>query len=107
MKVILAFLLLTFTFLLNNIYAQNTPQGQEQQPRVVEIGEIRIEARMELPQVQIIDKRIKPDFEAVRVEKSFALELSGTLEQIQITPLGSRRIKSIKNLEELLNKKRF
>lgn len=106
MRKILLFFMLTITILLNNIYSQNT--AQQGQPGVVEIERaIKIEARIELPQVQIIDKRITPEFEEIRVEKNFNLELSGKMESISFEPVTSGRVLPITNMDKLLSKKRF
>ncbi|NOX36178.1 MAG: hypothetical protein GXO78_01455 [Calditrichaeota bacterium] len=89
---------------------QNAPpqQGaQGNQPGVIQLGPVQIEARIELPQVQILDKRIEPEFEEVRAEKSFALELRSEVEAIRFVPVTSGKVEPIKNINALLNKKRF
>ncbi len=87
-------------------------QEQEQERVVNEDQVIQIEAqildtRAELPQVQILDKRKVSEFDEVKVEKSFKSELSGKSEEIEFKPITSGKIKPIRNMEELLNKKRF
>ena len=86
--------------------------AQEQEREVNEDQVIQIEAqildtRAELPQVQILDKRKVSEFDEVKVEKSFKSELSGKSEEIEFKPITSGKIKPIRNMEELLNKKRF
>jgi hypothetical protein len=85
-------------------------QGQnQQQPAVIDLTEraITISARMELPQVKMFSRRLKPDFKEITMEKSFVKELSTQAEEIQFHPITSGKIRPIKNMEALLNKKRF
>lgn len=90
---------------------QGQPRQQTPQPpqagQVIELEAQVIDARVELPQVQILDRRKKSDFEEVTVDKSFATELSGKTEELKFTPLTSGKIKPIKNIDLLLNKSRF
>jgi TolA-binding protein len=87
---------------------QPAQQGQEQNnDKVIEIEAQILDARVELPQVQILDKRKKSNFDEVKVEKSFKSELSGKTEELKFTPNTSGKIKPIKNIDVLLNKKRF
>lgn len=92
-----------------NLYAQDAPQPQStgQRDQVIDLGEIRIDARVELPQVQILDKRIEPNFEDVRAEKSFQEELHGPSEQLIFNAITSGKIQPIRDINVLLNKKRF
>lgn len=90
------------------LFAQSdSPKQQAPQKEVIDLGAIKIDARVELPQVQIVDTRIEPDFENVRAEKSFMTELSGKTEQLKFEAITSGQIKTIKNVNTLLNKKRF
>ncbi len=84
--------------------------GQQQQASsgdVIQIEAQILDARVELPQVQILDKRKKVQFEEVKVEKSFRSELSARTEELKFTPNTSGKIKRIKDIEALLNKNRF
>ncbi len=110
-KIIKTILLLTL-FCVINLVAQDTsppPQQQQttQQDRVMDLGEIKIDARVELPQVQILDQRIQPDFEDVRAEKSFQAELTGSSEQLKFNAITSGKVTKIKDIKALLNRKRF
>jgi hypothetical protein len=87
--------------------AQPQDTGNRQQVQVIDIEAQILDARVELPQVQILDRRKKSDFDEVKVEKSFDSELSGKTEDLKFTPNTSGKIRSIKNVDELLNKKRF
>lgn len=87
-----------------SLFAQDTPQQKDQ---VIDLGEIKIDARVELPQVQILNKRLEPDFEDIQAEKSFQSELHSTSEQLKFTAITSGKVKQIKDINELLNKKRY
>lgn len=81
--------------------------GNQQPVQVIDLEALILDARVELPQVQILDKRKKSDFDEVNVDKSFFSELSGKTEELEFTPNTSGKIIPIKNVDELLNKKRF
>ena len=90
--------------------AQGDPQPRPQQqgePEVIDIEAQFLDTRVELPQVQILDKRKQAKFDEVKVEKSFSSELSGKNEELKFVPNTSGKIKPIKNIDVLLNKKRF
>ncbi|MCB0259142.1 MAG: hypothetical protein KDH97_01085 [Calditrichaeota bacterium] len=84
------------------------PRPQQQgEPEVIDIEAQFLDTRVELPQVQILDKRKQAKFDEVKVEKSFSSELSGKNEELKFVPNTSGKIKPIKNIDVLLNKKRF
>lgn len=90
--------------------ALSQEQGGQQPASSGEVIQIEaqiLDARVELPQVQILDKRKKVQFEEVKVEKSFRSELSARTEELKFTPNTSGKIKRIKDIEALLNKNRF
>ncbi|NIT54737.1 MAG: hypothetical protein GWN00_00375 [Aliifodinibius sp.] len=87
--------------------AEDDNNQQQRAQKVIELEAQILDARAELPQVQILDTRKSPDFEEVKVEKSFRAELSGKTEELKYTPITSNKIKQIKNIDALLNKKRF
>jgi len=107
-KIINLLLLLILSCFLN-LSAQDTPQqsATQQREQVLDLGEIKIDARVELPQVQILNKRLQPDFEDIKAEKSFQAELSGASEQMKFTAITSGKVRPIKDINALLNKKRF
>jgi hypothetical protein len=100
-----------FLFLISSLslFAQDQQQQgtSQQQDQILDLGEIKIDARVELPQVQILDKRLEPDFEDIKTEKSFQSELSSASEQLKFTAITSGKVRPIENIKELLNKKRF
>ncbi len=87
---------------------QNQAQGEQSVIDLTQLGKTyTISARMELPQVKMFDRRIKPNFKDVTANKSFENELSPQVEQIQFEPITSGKVKPIKNVDRLLKKKRF
>ena len=105
MKNILKIVVFSIT-LINIGFAQ---QGNQQQAggKVINIGPIKLDVRVELPQVQIMDRRIPPDFEDVKAEKRFENEIVDHREYVKFKPITSMKVKPIKNVQALLNKKRF
>ncbi len=89
------------------LYAQQQPVPRNQQPEVIDIEARVINARAELPQVQILDKRKQVEFDEVKVEKKFTSELSGKTEKVKFVSPKKDEISPIKNIDVLLNKKRF
>ena len=81
--------------------------AQQQGGGVIQIEAQRIDTRVELPQVQILDKRKKSDFDEVKVEKSFRSELTEKNEELQFIPNTSGRIEPVSDIEALLKKRRF
>ena len=101
-------LLLIFSCSFNLLAQDSNQQSTAQQgDQVLDLGEIQIDARVELPQVQILNKRLQPTFEDIKAEKSFQAELSGSSEQLKFTAVTSGKVRQIKNIDALLNKKRF
>lgn len=109
LNIITKTILLFILFCSFNLLAQNTTRQQTAEPRdrIIDLGEIKIDARVELPQVQILDKRIEPNFEDVRAEKSFQSELAGTSEYLRFSAITSGKVKPIPDVKALLSKKRF
>ncbi len=90
------------------MHAQQQPPAQQQgDSGVLQIQEQRLDTRLELPQIQILDKRKQMRFEEVKVEKSFLTEISGKNEKLQFQPNTSGKVRAIKNIPALVNKPRF
>lgn len=108
-KILLLLFLLCSTATSLMAQQEQPPQGNQDQTSggVIEIEAQILDSRVELPQVQILDKRKKSDFDEVKVEKSFVSELSGKNEELKFEPITSGKIKSIKNIDVLLSKNRF
>ena len=85
----------------------NSPQQAGTAPKLIKLGPIKIKARIELPTVTVLDKRIPPEFQEVKAEKSFVDELQNSGEILQFSPVTSGKVSPIPNIEALLNKKRF
>ncbi len=109
----LIIIVFSLMLLIQSGVAQEEPQPsqQQEQPRVIDLTKLgktyKISARMELPQVRMFDRRIKPDFKEVTADKSFENELSTQVEQFNYEPITSGKVQPIKNIDALLNKKRF
>ncbi|WP_456443564.1 hypothetical protein, partial [Caldithrix abyssi] len=54
------------------------------QPEVIDLGATEIRVKIETPQVQLITKRIKPDFDEIKLDRSFKKELIGEDEKINL-----------------------
>ncbi len=103
MKKLIGLWVVIFMGIFTSLWGQ---QGN-QTGNVVNIGPIKLDVRIELPQVHILDKRIAPEFEDVKAEKRFDAEINSKAEYIKFEPITSMKVKPIKNVEALLNKKRF
>ncbi|MHB2153249.1 hypothetical protein ACX8XN_02485 [Calditrichota bacterium GD2] len=79
-----AFILLTLIWS-GLLFAQEQPQQQSaNQPEVIDLGATEIRVKIETPQVQLITKRIKPDFDEIKLDRSFKKELIGEDEKINL-----------------------
>lgn len=108
------FILLVVFFLGTTLsFAQSAGQSgtSAQQPEVIDLTKLgktyKISARVELPQVKMFSRRLKPDLKEVSADKSFASELSAQAEEIQFKPITSGKVMPIPDIEALLKKKRF
>ncbi|MCD6375920.1 MAG: hypothetical protein J7L94_10360 [Caldisericaceae bacterium] len=82
MKLLFPLIVLAFTF---SLYAQQQPQQQPaNQPQVIDLGATEIKVKIETPQVQLITKRIKPEFDDIKLDRSFKKELIGEDEKINL-----------------------
>ena len=76
--------LLVFVFSFS-LQAQNQPAQQgTNQPQVIDLGATEIKVKVETPQVQLITKRIKPEFDDIKLDRSFKKELVGEDEKINL-----------------------
>lgn len=85
-------------------FSQEAP-ANEDDGDVVEVGEAVIKIEVEKPQVQIIGKRIQPEFEDVNLEKSFLNEILDKGQQIKFDYVFSDKINRI-DIDKLLNRQR-
>ncbi len=110
MRVFLGWFVLAMLCSIQCLQAQDqegaTPQ-QQPGSKVIQLEELKIDVRQELPTVQILDRRIKGEFEQVKVSKDFQAELTGQTEKIVFKPITSGRVGLIENASQLLSKKRF
>ncbi len=82
MKFLLIFLIVgSFQIVLG----QNTPQQQNaNQTEVIDLGQTEVKVKIETPQVQLLTKRITPEFDDVKIDRSFKKELIGEDEKISL-----------------------
>ncbi len=69
-----------------SLFAQGQPQpnNASNQPQVIDLGTTEIKVKIETPQVQLFTKRIKPEFDDIKMERSFKKELLGEDEKINL-----------------------
>ncbi|RMH61756.1 MAG: hypothetical protein D6677_11145 [Calditrichaeota bacterium] len=80
-------------------------EAQGEEGDVVEVGEAIIKIEVEKPQVQIIGKRIQPEFQDVNLEKSFLNEILDKGQQIKFDYVFSDQTNRI-DIDKLLNRQR-
>lgn len=79
--------ILIFVVGVYSIHAQNTPPKQKvNNNQVIDLGETKVKIKIETPQVQIYSKRIKPEFDDIKIDRSFRKELIGEDEKINLKP---------------------
>ncbi len=68
------------------LWAQGQPQQNPNtgQQEVIDLGATEIKVKIETPQVQLITKRIKPEFDEIKLDRSFRKELIGENEKINL-----------------------
>ncbi len=101
MRFILMFLLFAGV---GSLYAQSQ-DNTAQEGDVIEVGESIIKVEIEKPQVQIIGKRIQPEFQNVNLEKSFINEILDKGQQIKFDYAYGESPKRI-DLKKILNRQR-
>ncbi|GEM_PF-6737601 len=91
-----------YLFLLGvgSLFAQSQDEGE-----VIDVGEAVIKVEIEKPQVQIIGKRIQPEFQNVNLEKSFINEILDKGQQIKFDYAYGDKPKRIE-LKKILNRQR-
>ncbi len=69
---------------MSSVWAQDTPQQNQQQPEIIDLGATEVKIKVETPQVQLYTKRIKPEFDEIKLDRSFRKELLGEDEKINL-----------------------
>lgn len=101
--------LIFFCFTSNN-FAQSADSLQYNDRSVdpgeiIEAGESIIKVEVEKPQVQLFSQRVKPEFDEVNLEKSFAREIMDEGQSITLQNSPEKIRKKI-DIEKLINKNR-
>ncbi len=88
-----------------SLYAQSQDTTVPDEGEVIDVGETVIQVEIEKPQVQIIGKRIQPEFQNVNLEKSFINEILDKGQQIKFDYAYGSKPKRIE-LKKILNRQR-
>ncbi len=100
---------LSLLFLLGMVFslqAQNTPKKANNPNQVIDLGTTKVKIKIETPQVQIFSKRIKPEFDDVKIDRSFRKELIGEDEKINLKQRSDFAEYYRINIEQLMKKLR-
>lgn len=81
-------------------------QGGGQEPEIIELGTTEIKVKIETPQVKLYSSRIKPEFDAVHLEKSFQKEITGLGETFEVKTLKKDETITRIDIDKLLKKVR-
>jgi hypothetical protein len=88
-------------------YSQNVgDQNQEDLGSVVELQTQDIKVVVEKPQVTLFSDRIKPDFDEVKMRKTFIPEISGKGERFVIKDKYANKNSYVIDVEKMVNKQR-
>lgn len=99
--------LLIFVLALSfGLYAQNKPQKGNNPNQVIDLGAKEVKIKIETPQVQIYSQRIKPEFDDVKIDRSFHKELIGEDEKINLKPRSDFAEYYRIDIEQLMKKLR-
>lgn len=86
--------------------ADNKPQNQNNTGDVVELQAQEIKIVVEKPQVTLFSDRIKPDFDEVKMQKSFIPEISGVSESFVIKDKYADKNDYVIDINKMVNKQR-
>ena len=113
MKKTLYIIFIIVVLMITNAFAQEDQQNTDDQnyndqEQYLDLTQsaIRIERKVQMPRVSIFDKRIKPDFDHIALNKSFRKEISGKNEEIKFRLDDKLKVVPIKNIETLIKKNR-
>ncbi len=84
MKTLMMVALFLMGGVMSSVWAQDTPQQNQQQPEIIDLGATEVKIKVETPQVQLYTKRIKPEFDEIKLDRSFRKELLGEDEKINL-----------------------
>ncbi len=93
-----------------SVFAQNVNNNQQQNQNdngdIIELGTTKIKIVVEKPQVTLFSDRIKPNFDEVKMQKSFIPEISGASERFVIKDKYSDKNSYVIDINKMVNKQR-
>lgn len=89
-----------------SVFSQNGNAANTADDEVIELGTAEIKVKIETPQVKLYSSRIKPEFDAVHLEKSFKKEITGLGETFEIKALNRKNTVTRIEIDKLLKKVR-
>lgn len=106
--------LVLYIFLINLIYsvsafsqnANTAQQNQDNTGDIIELKTTEIKVVVEKPQVTLFSDRIKPNFDQVKMQKSFIPEIVGAGENFIIREKSTDRSSYVIDIKKIINKQR-
>jgi hypothetical protein len=95
-------LLVVFSFVMMSSLAYGQGGGDS----FIDLEDIKVEVKIELPRVSITKIRKQPEFDQVELEKDFKPELLSILKAITYTSITSGRVENVPDIEALATKPR-
>lgn len=95
-----------FLFLPNQGFSQDEAQTYVPEEEIIELSTTEIKIKVETPQVKLYSSRIKPEFDAVHLEKSFKKEITGLGETFEIKAIKKDETVTRIEIDKLLKKVR-
>jgi len=93
-----------------SVFAQNANNNQQQNQNntsdIIELETTKIKVVIEKPQVTLFSDRIKPDFDEVKMRKSFIPEISGASERFIIKDKYADKNSYVIDIKKMVNKQR-
>jgi len=104
---ILSFILFgMFLIYPNQLFSQDGTAGNVPEDEIIELSTAEIKVKIETPQVKLYSSRIKPEFDAVHLEKSFKKEITGLGETFEIKAINKNSTLTRIEIDKLLKKVR-
>ncbi len=105
-NIISAILFGLFLILPNSVFSQDGNTANAPENEVIELSTAEIKVKIETPQVKLYSSRIKPEFDAVHLEKSFKEEITGLGETFEIKTMYKTNTVNRIEINKLLKKVR-
>ena len=95
-----------FLILPNPVLSQDGNGANVPEDEIIELSTAEIKVKIETPQVKLYSSRIKPEFDAVHLEKSFKKEITGLGETFEIKAINKNNTVTRIEIDKLLKKVR-